>query len=63
MASLKKVNKAFAELEQAEREFNKALSKFKKVYNPNTVGINEMQESLMDFMQELDEDISCEFAE
>jgi hypothetical protein len=63
MASLKKVNKAFEELEKAELAFHAALGKFKKVYNPNTVGINEMQESLMDFMYELDEEIACEFAE
>jgi rhamnose utilization protein RhaD (predicted bifunctional aldolase and dehydrogenase) len=62
-AKLAKINAAYAELEAARVVFDAAISKFQKVYNPETVGLDYWQEGLMDTMGEIQDDINEQFEE
>jgi hypothetical protein len=58
-----KVRKALAELEQAKKEFQKAIQKFRKVYDCDTVGLDYWADGLDDTMFEIEEDIAATFEE
>lgn len=62
-AKLARAQAAFKELEKAQLAFQSAIAKFGKAYSPNSVGLDEMCESLDDFMFELSEDINETFEE
>lgn len=60
-AKLAKVEDAYKELETARIAFHYAISKFRKVYDPSTVGLDYWQEGLMDTMSEIQDDINETF--
>jgi hypothetical protein len=58
-----KVEDAYKELETARINFDAAISKFRKVYDPETVGLDYWQEGLCDTMSEIQDDINETFGE
>jgi len=58
MSKADKVNEAYSKLEAAVEKFQEAIYKFQKVYNPETVDLNELCNSLNDTMFEIDADIT-----
>jgi hypothetical protein len=61
MKGLNKVNEEFAKLELAANEFKKALNKFSKTFDPETVGIGEFCEQIDEMLFEIDQEITEEF--
>lgn len=59
--TLAKVEDAYKELETARIIFDAAITKFQKVYNPSTVGLDYWQEGLQDTMSEIQDDINETF--
>jgi hypothetical protein len=56
-----KVREALAELFAAKKEFQKAIAKFRKVHDCETVGLDYWSAGLDDTMFEIEEDIAATF--
>ena len=57
MSDTKQILEAYAELEQACIAFGRALGKFQKVYDPNTVGLTELAEQIDEVLADIDSEL------
>ena len=57
------VREAYDELQDAVEEFNTAILKFKKKFDPDSVGLNEWMEHNEDVMFDISTDIDSAFGD
>ena len=61
MSNQEQVNKAFEDLTEACKAFNKAMKDFKSVYNPKAVDLAGLSDDMADTMFEIEAEIERVF--